>query len=167
MKKQLRTRGFSLVEMLVYLAVTVFVSTAGVLTYLSLNTVFLRYETERSVNHSAQVALERISHELRGANTVNTSLSTLGTSSSTLALTQGATSTQFSLNGDSLMYTQNGVQRGALTSEDVSVVGFVAHHYVGTTTELVRVSLTLHAANNAASTTRTYYTSAVLRGSYE
>lgn len=167
MNKLLPTRGFSLVEMLVYLAVTVFISTAGVLTYLSLNTVFLRHETERAVNHAAQVALERVMHEIRAANSVNTALSTLSASSSVLTLTAGTSTIQFSVSSSSLLYTRNGTEVGALTGADVSVTNFVADHYMGTSTELVRVSLTIRAENNAASTTRTYYTSAVLRGSYE
>ncbi len=160
-------RGFSLIEVLVYIAVTVFVSTAGVLTYLSLNTVLLRQETERSVNHAAVVALEKISRDLRSASSVNTSQSTLGTSPSTLTLNVGTSTTGFSIVGGVLVYTRGGVEVGPLTGTAVTIENFTVDRYLGTSTELVRVALTLSAENKAASTTRTYYTSAVLRGSYE
>jgi type II secretory pathway pseudopilin PulG len=163
----IQSRGFSLIEVLVYIAVTVFISTAGVLTYLSLNTVLLRQETERSVNHAALVALEKISRDIRGATTVDTAQSSLGTSPSTLVLDAGTSTTGFAVSGGVLVYTRNGVEVGPLTGTDVTIEDFTVNRYTGTSTELVRVSLTLSAENKAASTTRTYYTSAVLRGSYE
>jgi Tfp pilus assembly protein PilW len=161
------TRAFSLVEVLIYVAVTVLVSLAGVLTYLSLDSALLRHATERSVNHAAQVALERISRELHSASTVDTLSSVLGVSPSVLVLDAGATTTMFSVTGSTLMLTQNGVVLGPLTSDSVIVEDFTVNRYVGTSTELVRVGITLSAETKAASTTRTYYTSAVLRGSYE
>lgn len=160
-------RGFSLVEVLVYIAVLVLVSVAGVLTYLSLDTMLVRNATERTVSHAAQVALERISREIRSATAVNTTLSTLGTSPGELTLTTGGATTNFAVVGDSLILTVDGSEVGPLTGNSVVVEEFTAHLYVGTTTDLVRVSLTLSAETKAASTTRTYYTSAVLRGSYE
>jgi type II secretory pathway pseudopilin PulG len=160
-------RGFSLIEMLVYLAVTVLVSLAGVLTYLSLDDVMVRNETERAVNHSAIVALERIGYEIRQATGVNVVQSTFGVSPSELTLSRGATTTNFEVVGNALMLTVNGVTLGTLTGEDVIVEDFVVHRYVGTTTELVRVALTMSGNSKAATTTRTYYTSAVIRGSYE
>ncbi len=165
--KRTSLMGFSLVEMLVYIAVMVSVSLAGVLTYLSLNSGLVRNATERSVNHAAQVALERITRDIRGAVTVNTGLSTLGTTPGVLTLTNNATTTTYSISGGALSLTVNGVSLGALTGSGVTINDFVVNRYVGTSTELVRVKLTLSAVTKAASTTRTYYTSAVLRGSYE
>lgn len=160
-------RAFSLVEVLIYVAVTTMISLAGVLTYLSLDSALVRHATERGVNHAAQVALERISRELHSASTVDSLSSVLGVSPSVLVLDAGATTTIFSVTGSTLMLTQNGVVLGPLTGNDVIVQDFTVHRYVGTSTEMVRVSLTLSAETKAASTTRTYYTSAVLRGSYE
>lgn len=160
-------RGFSLIEVLIYLAVTVFISLAGVLTYLSLDTVLVRNATERAVNHAAMVALERIGYEVRQAVAVNSLQSAFGTTTSELTVVRGATSTNFAVVGDALVLSVNGVSMGPLTGDAVVVESFVVNRFVGTTTELIRVALTLHGNSKAASTTRTYYTSAVLRGSYE
>ena len=160
-------RGFSLIEVLIYLAVTTLVSLAGVLTYLSLNTVLVRNATERAVNHSAQVALERIGHEMKSASGVNTAQSTFNTSPGELTLTYGTTTANFEVVGNTLMLTMNGVQIGKLTGDSVVVRDFTVHRFIGTTTELIRVGLTLSGNTKFASTTRTYYTSAVLRGTYE
>jgi type II secretory pathway pseudopilin PulG len=160
-------QGFSLIEVLVYLAVTVLISLAGVLTYISLDDVLVRNATERAVNHSAQVALERIGREIKSAISVNAAMSTFNTSPGALTLVYGATTTNFAVVGDALVLTVNGVEIGPLTSDSVIVEDFTLNRYVGTTTELIRASLTISGNSKAASTTRTYYTSAVLRGSYE
>ncbi len=167
LRTNITTSGFSLIEVLVYIAVTVSISLAGVLTYLSLNSGLVRSATERSVNHAAQVALERITRDIRGATTVNAAQSTLGSSPGVLTLTNAATTTNYSVSGGALILEVDGVTLGPLTGSGVTVEDFTVNRYVGTSTELVRVKLTLSAVTTAASTTRTYYTSAVLRGSYE
>lgn len=162
-----KTRGFSLIEVLVYLAVTLLVAGAGVLTYITLNTVIVRNATERAVNHSAQVVLERMGLEIKRSVAVNTVQSAFSTSSGALALVNGTTTTKFEVSSGALILSVNGIGQGPLTGSGVTVKDFIIDRYVGTSTEMVRVALTLSASSSAASTTRTYYTSGVLRGSYE
>jgi hypothetical protein len=113
------------------------------------------------------VALERIGSEVRSGLSLNTAQSTFGSSPGELTIGYATTTSNFSVSGGKLVFTQNGVVIGPLTSEDVVVESFIVDRFMGTTTELVRVSLTLSGNSKAASTTRTYYTSAVLRGTYD
>jgi hypothetical protein len=140
---------------------------AAVQTYLTLNVVMVRNATERSINHAAQVSLERISRDIHSATTVDILQSSFGTTTSTLALIHGTTTTTFSVASSTLSLSINGALVGPLTGDDVAVVGFVVDRFVGTTTELIRVALTLHSDAKVATTTRTYYVAGVLRGSYE
>ena len=160
-------RGFTLVETLVYLAVTVLVSGALVTTFLSLTTVIARSAIERALTRDADISLELMLRAIREASTVNTGLSTLGTSPGVLALTDGATTTRFYLSSSRLTKSVNGTDVGPLTSSGVSIQNFTVNRYVGGTTEMVRISLTLHAENKVASSTRTFNIGATLRGSYE
>jgi Tfp pilus assembly protein PilW len=162
-----RQHGFSLVEMLVYVAVVVFVAGALISTFLSLNTVLLRNRTERELAESARASLERIERDIRNADSINTALSTLGSNPGVLVLTGTGTTTKFYVSSSTLMLNVNGVDLGPLTSDAVTVRSIVFNRYVGTTTDLVRVTLTLSAVSKAASTTRTFYTSAVVRGTYD
>lgn len=159
--------GFSLVEVMVYIAVTVLVAGALVTTFISLDDVLFRNKTERELTHSASVSLERMTRAIRSADSVNTGLSTLGVSPGALALTESGTTTEFYTSGSSLMLSVNGTELGPLTSDAVTVQSVVFNRYTGSTTEMVRVALTLSAVGKASSSTRTFYTSAVLRGSYE
>lgn len=160
-------RGFLLIETLVYVAVTVLVTLVTVNMYFSLDDVLLRNKTERMLTNAATVTLERMVRDIRDAITVDTGGSTLDTSPGVLELTAGATTTRFFLSGGNVVVEVNGVELGPLTSDDVIVEDLLFRHYVGPNTEFVRVEMTLSAASKAASTTKTYYTSAVLRGSYE
>lgn len=160
-------QGFSLIEVLVYLAVTVTLAGALVTSFLSLNTVLARNATERTLTQNAQTSLERMVRGIRSADSVNLSLSTLNTSFGTLTLTEGATSTRFFISGGTLSMSVNGAGTGPLTDDGVIVRDVVFNRYVASTTEMVRVSLTLSTIGKSASSTRTFYTSAVLRGSYE
>lgn len=160
-------RGFSLVEMMVYLAVLVLIAGALITTFLSLDTTLVRNKTDRELTHAASVSMERLVRDIRSADRVDTVASTLGATSSVLVLDGGATTTSFYLSSGKLVVSVNGTEIGPLTSDAVTVNSFTANRFVGTTTEMVRVSLSLSAESKAASSTRTFYTSAVLRGSYE
>ena len=161
------TKGFSLVEMMVYLAIMLLLAGALITTFFSLGTVLERNATERALTRGAQVSFERISRIIRSADTVNLGLSTLGTSMGTLALNESATTTRFYISGGNLVIEVNGVEHGPLTCDSITVQNVVFNRYVGSTTEMVRVALTLSAVGRSSSSTQTFYSSAILRGSYE
>jgi Tfp pilus assembly protein PilW len=166
MKKRTK-HGFSVVEILIYLSVTVLVAGALVTTFLSLTTTLLRNKTEQELAHSASVSLERMVRDIREAHSVDTGMSVLGTSPGVLELESASGTTRFYVTGDDLVVSVDGAVVGPLTSDVVTVQNVVFNLYTGSTTNMVRIALTLSAVSRAASSTRTFYTSAVLRGSYE
>ncbi|HEU4677668.1 MAG TPA: type II secretion system protein [Candidatus Paceibacterota bacterium] len=160
-------RGFTLIEMLVYVSVMLLIAVGLITTFHSLDTVLLKNRDDRALTESASVALERMGSALRGATIVDTGASTLGTSPGVLTLIAGATTTTFSLSGGRVILSENGEEVGPLTGSDVTVDDLRFTHYVGTATELVRVALTLTRVGSVSTSTRTFYSSEVLRGSYE
>jgi len=165
--KNNRTKGFSFIEVLVYIAVLVLISVTVVSTFLALDTSLLRNKAERALTNSAQVTLERMVRDIRAGATADTTIP----GQLTLNTAGFATTTVFVVSGGNVTATVNGTNLGPLTSDDVTVENLVFTKYSLTGTELetdlVRVALTLSISTKAASTTKTYYTSAVLRGSYE
>lgn len=159
--------GFSLIEMLVYLAVMIVLVGALITSFLSLNTTLARNATERALMRGAQTSLERMTRDIMRADGINMGLSTLDTPLGALAVTESTTTTRFYVSGDALMVSVNGVAQGPLTSDALSVENLVFHRFTSSTSEMVRVALTLHSSSRSASSTRTFYTSAVLRGTYE
>ncbi len=162
-----RHRGFSLVETLVYLAIMVLMVTACVGIFGSLNTILARNAIERELTTSASVTLERMLRDLRSANIVDLTPSTFNVSPGTLTLVQGATTTAYTLTGGNVVVSVNGSAPYPLTGDEITVDSLVFSRYATSTIELVRVALTLSTHAKAASSTRTFYTSGVLRGAYE
>jgi len=160
-------RGFTLIEMLFYMAILVLVSGALVTTFLSLDMTIVRNQTERVLAEEARMSLETILSAVRSADSVHLGLSALNTSPGALAVVSGATTTRFFVTGDRLMLEINGVEQGPLTSSAVDIETLVFNHRVSSSSELIRVSLTLSSRSKSASTTRMFNTSAVMRGSYE
>lgn len=160
-------KGFTLVEILVYIAVLVLAVSVMVTLFLSLNTVLSRNQVERELAHTAQVTLERMVRDIRSAATADTTVA----NQLTLQTKGGATTTVFSLSGVGVIMSVNDTNLGSLTSDTVAVddLTFTKYEHFGTELEttLVRIALTLSVSTNAASSTNTYYTSAVLRGTYE
>lgn len=160
-------KGFTLIEVLVYIAVLILAVLVMVSLFLSLSTVLSRNQVERELSQTAQVTLEKMVRDIRAAATADTTVA----NQLTLQTIGGATTTQFALSGNSVVMNLNGTNLGTLTSNTVSVddLVFTKYETLGAELEtiLVRVALTLSVSTKAASTTQTYYTSAVLRGSYE
>lgn len=159
--------GFTLVEVLVYIAVLVVVAMGGVASLLGLSSSIARNTMAREMNESAALTLERIVRDIRNSETVDTGASTLGSSPGEIALVNGATTTSFSVSGGRIIIEENGTVLGPISDDSVTVDSFVARHYTSVNTELVRVVFTLSYTSGRYSDTRTYYGSAVLRGSYE
>lgn len=162
-----RARGFTLIEVVIYIAVLLLATSAVVATFFSLRQVFERNRVERELADAATEILDRIGREARYATAI-ANTSTLGTSPGVLDLDQGATTTRFSVSGGDVVFRQNGVDIGSLDSAGVGVDSLIFTKYenVGTSTA-VRTQLTLSVTTKFASTSKAFYTTSLLRGSYD
>lgn len=159
--------GFSLVEMLVYMSVTVVIAGAVVTSFLTLYTTIARNQIQKELNEAAQTSLERIVREVRQSTAIQTGASTFGTSPGVLTLTNGATTTMFSVVNGRLTLTQNGTVLGPLTANGVTITELTFRRYTNSVADLVRVKLTVAVQGREASSTETFYTSSLLRKMYE
>ncbi len=160
-------RGFSLVEMLVYIFILMIVVGASLQILLLLDDRILAHRADQRLIHSGQSTLEHILDSVRNADTVDQFYSTFATNPGTLVLMQGATTTQYERVGNQIEVTVNGTSEGMLTDDAVTVTELRFFSYDNSTTELVRVELTLSANAGEAVVTKTFNASATLRGSYE
>ena len=157
----------SAIDMIVYLSVLIILTGAAVTAIISLNSVFERNKAERILTNAGTAVIERFARDVRDATAVNTLQSTLAASSSVLALTNGATTTTYKVTNGAVVLDVSGVSYGALTPASVQVNNFAVVRYQGATSDLVRLRLDIATNGRYASTTKTFYTAAVLRGSYE
>lgn len=162
-QQHMSTRGFTLVEMLVYIGVLALVALGSVTALLSLDELLAQHRAEQLVLRSATTALERILLDIRSSDTVVTAV---GTHPGSLTLVQAGVNRSYQLSGVALEVLTNGVSDGLLTEEGVAVTNVQFYGY-SSTTEMVRVALTLSATVGDSTATRNFNAGAVLRGSYE
>lgn len=160
-------QGFTIIESLVYIVVVVLIAGAMVTTFLSLDDVLLRNRSERMITNDITVTFERMMKDIREAESAESDSDGNGTHND-LELTSGATTTKFYESGGKIVVDVNGAILGPLTSEEVVVDNLSFTKYMaGPTTTMIRAEIELSITNKAIATTKTYFNSAVLRGSYE
>lgn len=175
MSKIFKIKGFTLVETLIYVALFGMLS---VFLIYSLTTMLKSYTEMRArhdVLNSARVVLERITREVRGADSIDTASSTLGSSPGVLKLNttdSGGTAktVQFSKNGTSglieILDSADGTAR-VLSGSKVSVSSLVFRNITTSSGEAVRVELTLQQLRGGSSgSSYSFYDTIALRGSY-
>lgn len=167
MSKLTFKKGFSLVEVMVYLAVLVTVSSACVYALVTYSTILAEQKVKRTLTNNAQLALERITREVKNADGVDLVGSTLADPTGTLELLNTGADVTFSYNGGSIDVAVAGGPAENLVGSDVNVDSLYFYHYDNGVTELVRTKITLSATSSKSSATETFYGAAVLRGSYD
>lgn len=155
--------GFTLVEMVIYIAVLSIVSLGAVTALLSLDDLIAKYRAEQLVFRSASNVLERFVHDVRASRSV-TSASHIPPSSLSLSGSSGTIT--YATSSDALHVTHAGTDLGALTKSGVAVTQLRFYAY-DDVSEFVRIELTLEATVGETTVERTFRSGAVLRSSYE
>lgn len=158
--------GFTLVEMMVYLALLIVISISAVVALISFSDALQSYRTNQLLVRNGIAVLERFQTDVRSAQDVDVVNSTLGVSPGALRVLTGATTTDFTVNGSVITVATNGVPQ-ELTRNTVTVDALEFNVYENVVTEMVRMQVTLTATVGATTRTQTFTTAVVLRGSYE
>jgi type II secretory pathway component PulJ len=168
MRRTSSQRGFTLLEMVLYLALLVSLATLTTLTLLAVGKSYASLKAAQRQNSSAIAAIGRIGAEIRAAESVNLAGSTLGTSPGTLSLSggSGATTTEFFLSGSSLHVRRNGADGGALTDAKTNVSALTFYLADNGTSQGVRTSMTLTTTEGSSIQTETFHSFFILRSSY-
>lgn len=165
MKPLVKLRGFTLVEVLVYLAIFTMVTTAAIYLLFTLNDVVDKYRVNTLLYRSGSTALEYMVTEMRQADQFNVGGSVVHTAATgTLAIINNSTSTTFTKSGDELLLTINSVDYGNLVDDAVSVDGFTVYNYSTAVGTFVRIKLSLTATVGSSTKSTTLYGGAVIRG---
>jgi len=163
-----RQEGFSLIEMVVYIAILVFMLAIILEVVLSVSRSEQAIESARNVENSAALALERISREIRLAESVNTASSTLGVHPGRLILSgvdnEGDPRTvEFYFSQGKVMMRENGVSLGALTESKATATSLIFYRFASSTTEGIRTRITLESGTSTNFKVETFYSSTLIR----
>lgn len=165
-------KGFSLVELIIYIALLATFSVAMVNTLLILTKSWTTVKISKNIAISATSALERVSREVRNAYNINTSQSTFGGTSGELTLnTQDLSgvdsSVNFSLDSGVLKVQRDSGTADNLTLASTPVTALSFYRIVSGESEAVRIQLTLQMTYRGQTSTQTFYTTTSLRGGYQ
>lgn len=167
MDKYHKQLGFSLIEMLIYIALLTVMSVASVSFMLSLQDMFSHYRVQQSLFSAGTITMERILTEIRTGDSVVLANTTLDDGVNGVLEIAGDEITTFTLSSGEIIVEVDGVEEGSLTPDLVTVDSFTVHHYPNTVGEMVRVILVMTATVDGYSDTYTLYGGGVVRGSYD
>ncbi len=167
-----KQRGFTLIELVVYAALVSVVGGIVLGLMIPMYKAGAEARISRRINTSGALMMERLMRETKDAESIKTASSTFATHpgvfvlNSTNASSTGGT-LKFSLSGGRGILTYGDGSSQFLTSSQTEISELKFWRLVSTTSEGVRVKLTI-SDTSAGSTTRvrTFYGSAILRGSY-
>lgn len=165
------TKGFSLVEMVIYVSFLIIFSVIVIEAVLTTTRTLADFQLTRNINSSATTIMERFVRDIRIAYDVDQIESTFGAHPGRLTLKTtdefGAdTTTEFYIDSGRVRVKEGGVDAGYLSSQNV-LVDLLAFDFVSNgNTSAVTIRLQLSASRGSMIKTETFYSTTILRGSY-
>lgn len=166
-------RGFTMVEMIIYIALFSVISILAVNATIVVMRAFYTLRITQSISQSATAGLERMTREIRNAYDIDTVNSTLGTSPGRLTLKTkddaGAlTTVEFYVTANQVGMKVGGVDKGPLFTRTVTATNLIFRSISTANSKAIKIEMTLRDSRDAqlgATKTVTYYDTIVLRGS--
>lgn len=159
-----RRKGFSLVEIIIYLGILSVLSIGSITFLISLSGFVKEYRVETALYRSTSNVLEQVEATLRQADTFDATSVTNDATNGKLVLKNGAVTTSYIRNGTALELWVGGVNKGNLLNNGVTVTNFTVYKYVTVSGTFVRVRLDLQGTVSGITKSVTLYDSSVIRG---
>ncbi len=163
-----KEKGFSLIEMIVYISILAFMLIIVTEVIYSINSSQRVMRAVRDIESSALISLDRIGREVRGATSINVASSTLGTNPGVLVLnsTDGsgaARVVRFYLSSGRVRMSENGVDAGALTESSATTTSLIFRRFATSTAEGIRIGVALESGTSTYYRTENFYSSLLIR----
>lgn len=169
----LLVRGFTLIEILIYVSMLVIVSVFVINTILIMTKSFGSIKTTRIINTSSEVAMERMIGEIRLADSIDVNLSDFDSHPGKLILntidpfTEAVTTIEFSISGNTLQVKKGASSAVPLTAYDVRVNNLIFKRLINSTvSEAIKIELELESGKGNNIKSSKFYSTVVLRRSY-
>ncbi|HEY0980358.1 MAG TPA: prepilin-type N-terminal cleavage/methylation domain-containing protein [Candidatus Paceibacterota bacterium] len=159
MKIKNTNKGYSLLELLVYVALFAMISVLLVHSLVVLMRTYASAQGFRRLQNNGELIIERITREVRDAESISTG--TFGTHPGTLTLASGGDTVAFAVSNGAATITENSTT-GILSTSQVAVTNMVFRRITTPVGEGVKVELTLTATGGVIRTA-SFYSTALLR----
>ncbi|MBI2087025.1 MAG: prepilin-type N-terminal cleavage/methylation domain-containing protein [Candidatus Zambryskibacteria bacterium] len=163
-----KQRGFSLVEMLIYISILAFMLVVIMNITVSLFRSERTIQSSRSIENSALTILERLVREIRQADSIDALSSVFDISPGALVLNGtdefgNSRTIEFRLSSEAIVLKENGLDLGALSESNARVTSMVFHRFSGPDTFGIRAEITIESGTSTYYRTDDFYSSAILR----
>lgn len=161
-------KGFTLIEAIVYVTILVMTLVVVVFAVAGIGKSYARVRSHQTLGRVAAFSLERISREIRFANSVDTIQSLFDVSPGivVLSFTNPSRTLKVYVQNGVLKIDENGVYAGDLTPPKVYVSSLIIKRFQTGESEGIRIEAGFDTSDGRATTTEKFYTTAVMRGSY-
>lgn len=164
-------RGFSLVEMLIYIFLLSLLLIVVVNSMVIIVTSYRNVKSTEVIESSAVTAMDRMETEIRNAKSVDAINSVFNSSGTSSILTLNTSTTtpakiKFYASGNSLAVDEDGTYSGPLISSNARVKTLAFWSISTSTSAAVRIKLEIESGSGASYKSAIFYDTAVLRGSY-
>jgi type II secretory pathway pseudopilin PulG len=168
---QQKHRGYSMVEMLVYLAIFSVMSIVVIDSFTTVTRSFDTTHANRDLLESGEVAMEHMSREIRESTNTNVLSSTFGTNPGLLSLSSidgsgNGRTVIFTLENSTLDMYQNGTLVGSLLDSNVSISNLIFRRIVTPKGEAIKIEMTLTTTSSTTPAQANFYDTIILRGEY-
>jgi prepilin-type N-terminal cleavage/methylation domain-containing protein len=162
--------GFSLVEMIIYMAILAMMLLVIINTLFIISTSQRTVKSSKTIENSGIFSLERMVRDIRNATSVDTNQSILGSHPGVLVLNGTDVNgnshvVKFYLSTSTLHVVDNSVDQGALTETGTKVTNLVFTLINTTKSSAVRIQMTLESGTSTYYRSEKFYSTAILRGS--
>ncbi len=161
-------RGFSMIEMIVYIAVLAMTFAIVINTVISFASSYREITALRATEYSATAALERMTREIRAASSVDMTNSILNSNPGTLTLIKTvngvSTTTKFYVASSTLKVDINNVYSGPLTASNAAVTSLVFTVLTSGNSTAVKIDMTVVGRSNSVTKTKNYHSTIILKG---
>jgi type II secretory pathway pseudopilin PulG len=156
-------KGFTLLEMVLYMTLLAVIFLVVINTTLSFKSSYRELGALRLTEHSGIDSMERMTRDIRAASTADTSVS--GELTLTATANGNSTTTRFYLQSSVLKVDVNGTYSGPLSVASASVTSLTFNKITNTNSTAVKVDLTIQGTDGPATSTKSYHSTIVLKGS--
>lgn len=167
-KKKDLSGGYSIVEIVFYVAILSLFFIIIINSIISFTRPYRQILALRLVERSGLEAMERITRDIRYANTIDTGNSTLDSHPGVLTISSTynsvSTTTKFYLDSGVIKVDVNGAYSGPLTTGKTTVTSLIFRRLIGTLSEAVRVEMEVSATVGSVTKTKKYYSTTILKG---
>lgn len=162
--------GFTLVEMIIYIAFFAVLSVLAVEAIMVVMKSFYTLRLTQNINQSATTALERMSREIRNAYDIDTTGSIFNTNPGYLTLrTKDAgganTTVEFYVSNGQVGIKEGGIDKGSLMAKSTTVTGLVFRQITTSNSKAIKIEMSLHDAQGLLTRDAVFYDTILLRGS--